>query len=102
MPSRRKPSKHARPHVPLDAARFVGVTVRTDTYRGQRWSVRTVTGARATRAYLCPGCQQDIAPGTPHVVTWPAEGVGGIEDRRHWHSGCWARRDARPSGNAYR
>ena len=75
---------------------------REDSYRGLRWTVRAVSGASATRPYLCPGCQQDIEPGVPHVVVWPAEGIGGVDDRRHWHTGCWQRRDARPSGNAYR
>ncbi len=102
MPSRRRPSKHARDHIPLDAARFRDAGTREDTYRGARWTVRSVTGASATRAYLCPGCQQDIARGTAHVVAWPADGVGGLEDRRHWHTGCWQRRDARPPGSAYR
>jgi len=102
MPSRRRPSKHARPHVPLDVVRLQGGATREESYRGMRWTVRAVTGASATRAYLCPGCQQDIQLGTPHVVVWPAEGVGGLGDRRHWHTACWARRDARPSGSAYR
>lgn len=102
MPSRRRPSKHARPHEPLDVGRLTGSAPREETYLGSRWAVRTVTGASATRPYLCPGCQQDIAPGLAHVVVWPVDGVGGLADRRHWHSGCWQRRDARPSGNAYR
>ena len=70
------PSKHARQHVPLDVERIQGGSTREDTYRGMRWTVRAVSGASATRSYLCPGCQQDIAPGVPHVVVWPAEGVG--------------------------
>ena len=45
----------------------------------------------ATRAYLCPGCSQDVRPGVPHVVVWPADGVGGLDQRRHWHSACWGR-----------
>jgi hypothetical protein len=102
MPSRRRPSKHARGHVPLDVARIQGGATREEAYAGTRWTVRAVSGASATRAYLCPGCQQDVTPGVPHVVVWPAEGVGGLGDRRHWHTGCWQRRDARPPGNAYR
>ena len=76
MPSRRRPSKHAREHVPLDVTRIQGGATREDTYAGGRWTVRAVTGASATRPYLCPGCQQDIPPGLPHVVVWPADGVG--------------------------
>ncbi|WP_347353887.1 hypothetical protein [Intrasporangium sp.] len=102
MPSRRRPSKHARPHVPLDLARLQGGTVREEVYRGRSWTVRSVSGAASQRAYLCPGCQQGIPLGTPHVVVWPADGIGGLGDRRHWHSGCWQRRDARPPGASYR
>ena len=36
------------------------------------WVVRQVTGSAATRAYRCPGCDQEIRPATPHVVAWPA------------------------------
>jgi hypothetical protein len=102
MPSRRRPSKHARAHLPLDVRRIAGGGTREEDYRGSRWTVRPVTGASATRAYRCPGCQQEIAVGAAHVVVWPADGIGGLEDRRHWHTGCWRRRDARPPGNAYR
>ena len=87
-------------HRPL-AAGGLGETT-TERYAGSLWTVRRVSGARATRTYLCPGCQQEVAVGTPHVVAWPAEGVGGLGDRRHGHTGCWTRRDARPAGNAYR
>ncbi|HET7399213.1 MAG TPA: hypothetical protein VFJ94_11905 [Intrasporangium sp.] len=102
MPRDRRRSKHAREHVPLDVARISGGSTREERYAGGLWTVRTVSGASASRSYLCPGCQQDVVPGTPHVVAWPAEGVGGVGDRRHWHTGCWQRRDARPPGNAYR
>ncbi len=102
MPSRRRPSKHAREHVPLDVTRIQGGSTREEAYAGTRWTVRAVSGASATRAYLCPGCQQHVPPGVPHVVVWPAEGVGGLGDRRHWHTGCCQKRDARPPGNAYR
>jgi hypothetical protein len=62
------------------------------------WRVRPVTGAAATKAYLCPGCRQQIAPGAPHLVAWPAEQLGafgGPGDRRHWHTPCWAARSRR-------
>jgi hypothetical protein len=87
-------------HRPL-AAGGVGETT-TEPYAGSLWTVSRVSGVRATRAYRCPGCQQQITVGTPHVVAWPAEGVGGLGDRRHWHTACWSRRDARPAGSAYR
>ncbi|WP_295702416.1 hypothetical protein [Lapillicoccus sp.] len=79
-----------------------GGSTSTERYAGSLWTVRRVTGEGSTRPYLCPGCQQNIPVGLPNVVAWPADGVGGVGDRRHWHTGCWQRRDARPSGNAYR
>ena len=59
------------------------------------WVVRTITGATSTKAYRCPGCDQEIRPATPHVVAWPAEGYGTVEDRRHWHKACWKSRGKR-------
>jgi hypothetical protein len=59
------------------------------------WVVRSITGASSTKAYRCPGCDQEIRPATPHVVAWPAEGYGGVDDRRHWHKACWRSRDRR-------
>ncbi len=86
---------------PADVSRMGGGTA-TARYAGHLWTVHSVTGATAARAYLCPGCQQGIEPGVPHVVVWPTEGVGGLGDRRHWHTACWRRRDARPAGSAFR
>lgn len=51
-----------------------------------------VSGANATKAYRCPGCDQEIPAGMPHLVAWPASGLGGAEDRRHWHRPCWEAR----------
>ena len=60
------------------------------------WVVRQVTGSAATRAYRCPGCDQQIRPATPHVVAWPdLPDEAGLPDRRHWHTACWQARDAR-------
>lgn len=61
------------------------------------WEVRRLTGVSVVKTYRCPGCQQTIAIGTPHVVAWRADEGG--EDRRHWHTGCWNGRDRRrPTG----
>jgi hypothetical protein len=61
------------------------------------WQIRRLTGVTVVKAYRCPGCQQMIPVGTAHVVAWRADSDG--EDRRHWHSGCWANRDRRrPTG----
>jgi hypothetical protein len=62
------------------------------------WRVRAVSGEAATKAYLCPGCRQQIPSGTPHVVAWPQEQLGafgGLDDRRHWHTPCWSARSRR-------
>jgi hypothetical protein len=48
-------------------------------------TVRQVTGERA---YRCPGCQQEIRPGTLHLVVIPDDDV---DLRRHWHLSCWRR-----------
>ena len=59
------------------------------------WIVRRLSGARSTKPYRCPGCDQLVAPGTPHVVAWPADGPDAESHRRHWHTPCWAARDRR-------
>jgi hypothetical protein len=69
------------------------------------WVVRTLTGAGSDKAYRCPGCDQEIAPRTPHVVTWPAyardsdldpwDTESASDRRRHWHTVCWRARDRR-------
>ena len=38
------------------------------------------------KAYRCPGCEQLIRPGTPHLVVVEEGDIGG---RRHWHTPCW-------------
>lgn len=88
--------------VPLAMGRLTGGGTTTEMYAGQRWTVRRLTGASSERAYFCPGCEQDIVPGTPHVVAWPEEGVGGVGDRRHWHTPCWAARERRQPRGAFR
>ncbi|MQA05366.1 MAG: hypothetical protein GEV07_22460 [Streptosporangiales bacterium] len=57
------------------------------------WVVRTIAGAAATKAYRCPGCNQEVRPGTPHLVTW-AQHLGS-DTRRHWHTACWRNRARR-------
>ena len=41
----------------------------------------------------CPGCDQLIPDGVPHVVAWPAH--SGVDERRHWHKSCWNAKDRR-------
>ena len=60
------------------------------------WVVRRVPGSAAVKAYRCPGCDQEIMPGTAHLVSWPAD-ARGADERRHWHNPCWQRRPRRPA-----
>jgi len=60
------------------------------------WVVRPVPGAAATKPYRCPGCDQEIYPGTAHLVVWPTH--AGVTSRRHWHTACWQRRLQRRPG----
>ena len=53
---------------------------------------RMIQPYQATKAYLCPGCNRDIPPGTGHIVAVPPEAV---DLRRHWHKGCWTGRSTR-------
>lgn len=69
---------------------FGGALTHTER-AGRRWAVRQVAGSAATKTYRCPGCQQEIRPGVPHVVAWPVDELGGGDERRHWHSACWQR-----------
>ncbi len=55
------------------------------------WVTRLVPRAASTKAYRCPGCDQEIPPGTAHLVAWPAH-TRDAADRRHWHNPCWQRR----------
>ncbi len=69
------------------------------------WVVRRLTGAASGKTYRCPGCDQEIRPATPHLVTWPAyprdsdldpwDTESAADRRRHWHATCWQARDHR-------
>jgi hypothetical protein len=92
---RRRP---AEPAPELDLDRALG-NQRLESHPDGDWYVRRLSGASSAKTYRCPGCNQDIPPGVPHVVTWPAEepmgAFGGVQDRRHWHTACWNSRDRR-------
>ncbi|MBA8825218.1 hypothetical protein FHX42_002569 [Saccharopolyspora lacisalsi] len=62
---------------------------RTEAGPDGDWLVRTIPAAQATKLYRCPGCDHEIRPGVSHVVAWPADEHGSVEERRHWHTGCW-------------
>ena len=69
------------------------------------WVVRPLPGASTGKVYRCPGCDQEIRIGTPHVVTWPAyardsdldpwDTDSAADRRRHWHTACWRARGHR-------
>ena len=89
--ARRRAGK--RPQNPLPAPRRIEVGA-----DGNDYEVRPVAAARATKVYRCPGCDHEIRPGTAHVVVWPTDVAGTsetVDDRRHWHTACWANRATR-------
>ena len=57
--------------------------------------VRRIQPYQARKTYLCPGCNQEIAAGTGHLVVVPLEAP---DLRRHWHHACWLHRDRRRPG----
>ncbi len=87
------PRRNVRPPVAPDRPLFGGAE-RREEWAGEVWVVRSVPGAAAGKAYRCPGCQQQIRAGTPHVVAWAAAHPDAA-GRRHWHTSCWAARDRR-------
>ncbi|MBO1750844.1 hypothetical protein J4G33_03410 [Actinotalea sp. BY-33] len=98
MPSGRRSSRRRRvePHPELDVDRALGGR-RTESGPDGEWTVQTVPAG--TKTYRCPGCRQEILPGTAHVVAWANDAllgaVAGLEDRRHWHTACWQARGRR-------
>ena len=78
------------------------MTERIEEYDGEEYVVRPVTGSAATKPYRCPGCDQLIRPATPHTVAWPVTpsmfSQTGLDERRHWHNGCWRARHRRGGG----
>ncbi len=92
MGRKRRNSRPSTPPRPLAMERSV------QSHPDGDWHVRPISGAAATKNYRCPGCQQEIRPGTPHVVAWRDDVPGGAELRRHWHTPCWNARDRRRPG----
>ncbi|MEI8056320.1 MAG: ATP/GTP-binding protein [Actinomycetes bacterium] len=90
--NRRAPSGEDRP--------LGGAHQEVEEHGDGDWNVRRVTGASATKDYRCPGCDQEIRSGTPHVVAWPADQPAGEEYRRHWHTPCWNARGRRAPNTA--
>ena len=97
MPRSNRPRRGGRPRrreEPQDEVVLPGGERREQQPDGE-WAVRPVTGQAAVKPYRCPGCDQLIPPGTPHQVAWPVDGTGGVAERRHWHTPCWAARARR-------
>ncbi len=90
MPKR--PSKHLRPARPLNSGSFATLAEKADG----EWMVQTMPADLATKAYSCPGCGLVVPIGQAHVVVWPRHASIGstsaVDERRHWHTSCWARR----------
>jgi hypothetical protein len=82
MPRRHRAARE-RAALPVRPERPKGFAPEWATAEGT--TVRAVVG-ETTKAYRCPGCQQEIRPGTPHLVVVIE---GDVEGRRHWHSPCW-------------
>jgi hypothetical protein len=95
--SKRRPTRRSRRSGELPELR--GGHQQVEKWPDGDWVVRQVTGSAATKPYRCPGCDQLIRSATPHVVAWPAlDGAAAdtrLDERRHWHSGCWRARDRR-------
>jgi hypothetical protein len=67
----------------------------TDPLTNSSAEIRRIQPHAATKIYLCPGCNQDIAVGIGHVVIVPFTDPG---ERRHWHRACWEHRASRRPG----
>ena len=63
---------------------------------GNAVQVRRVHPPQATKAYVCPGCQQEIPARTGHLVVVPTDAP---DLRRHWHTSCWLMREHRRPGH---
>ncbi len=95
-------NRRRRVSTSLSIERALGASTRTEEHPDGTWSVRQVAGRQSDRRYLCPGCQQTFSGTTPHIVAWPADGLGSLDDRRHWHTTCWRARNRRRPGGATR
>lgn len=87
----RPPSKHLRQPRPLPDS--LG---QAQSKVDGPWVVQALSAGRTDKEYLCPGCNQRIAAGSPQIVAWPSTAHVGssspVAERRHWHTPCWNRR----------
>ncbi|MGB3284784.1 hypothetical protein [Mycolicibacter algericus] len=89
MARRRIPSRRQQPLRPPPLSQRVETGP-----DGYDYVVAAILGSRAAKVYRCPGCDHPIRTGIAHVVVWRADSGEG-EDRRHWHTPCWANRATR-------
>lgn len=85
--------RQERPSSDESFERLLAGWKRTEVRRGREWTVQPIAASQAVKAYVCPGCGGEIAPGIAHLVAWRADGVLGesadLAARRHWHTHCW-------------
>ncbi|OBY30445.1 hypothetical protein [Mycolicibacter kumamotonensis] len=85
----RRPSHRRQPSRPLPLSQRIETGP-----DGFDYIVAAIAGSRAVKVYRCPGCDHEIRPGIAHVAVWPQD-CGDGDDRRHWHTSCWAHRATR-------
>ncbi len=94
--SRHRGRRHGPVRAPLKLEELQEIADLAATGEPLGLDVRRIHGPQARKAYLCPGCQQEIAAGVAHVVVVPRDAP---DLRRHWHTSCWMMRDRRRPGN---
>ncbi len=101
-PARGRPGAHQGRRVggadvrPADWVAAAEVSFVEDPMGAGTAQVHRVQPYQADKTYVCPGCNQEIRPGTGHLVVVPTSDPTG---RRHWHSPCWEHRARRrPTG----
>lgn len=97
MAPRPKRTRRPRPGGPVARTAGSGLDAFvTDPETGEPAELRRLQPYQATKTYVCPGCNQEIRPGTGHVVVVP---LNDVSFRRHWHAPCWEHRaHRRPTG----
>lgn len=93
---RRKGRRRGPTRAPLKLSELQEIADLAATGEPLGLDVRRVHPSQARKAYICPGCQQEIPVGTAHVVVVPRDAP---DLRRHWHTPCWTMRDRRRPGN---
>ena len=93
MPRRNRRGLEEVPELDGLAERILG----PESSRLEGFSVRSSTNK--LKRYKCPYCGGWVEPGSRHLVAVPE---GEPEDRRHYHTGCWAKQVRVVSGRAAR